>query len=103
MFSLPRAWVQSLIRKLGFYKLSGAAQNKTKKQGQKQKRGQVLDPRSEIVCRQGSRMAPLTLVVELTDGTAKWARASRGQLSRVGLSGRVDVTIWKVLPSISDS
>lgn len=76
---------------------------KTKKQGQKQKRGQVLDTTLEIVCRQGSRMVPLTLVVELTDGTAKWACASRGQLSPVGLSGRVYVTIWKVLPSISDS
>ena len=51
----------------------------------------------------GIQDGTLTLVVGLTDGTAEWACASRGQRSPVGLSGRVDVTIWKVLLSISDS
>ena len=65
---------------------------------------QVVDMRLEILCTQGSSMASLALVVELIiDGTAKWVLASGGQLSPVGLSRRVGVTTWKVLPSVSNS
>lgn len=52
----------------------------------------------------GSRMAFSAPAGELIiDRTAKWVHASRGQLTSVGLPERKTITIWKVLPSISDS
>lgn len=49
-------------------------------------------------------MAFLATAIELIiDRTAKWVHASRGQLTSMGLSERMGITIWKVLPSISDS
>lgn len=57
-----------------------------------------------ILCTQGSRMAFLATAVELIiDKIAKWFHASRGQFISMGLSERMGITIWKVLPSISDS
>lgn len=73
-------------------------------QEQKQKRDPVADMRLGILCTQGSRMAFSAPAGELIiDRTAKWVHASRGQLTSVGLPERKTITIWKVLPSISDS